>query len=125
MPRVRIQPAGLDLEVGAGESVAEAAWRQDLPWPTRCWGRAECMACFTRILAGELAAVPAQEEERQAVRTRMADRMRNDPLVRLACRLQVGGNGLVLHKAGVQAVAPPENHRRTDVSMTTRHRKSE
>lgn len=110
MPRVRIQPSGIELDVQAGESVAEAAWRQDYVWPTRCWGQADCMSCFARIVDGELAARPAGPEELDAVRFKMAERLRSDPLVRLACRLEVVGNGLVLHKAGVRPAQAEDNN---------------
>ncbi|MTD15184.1 2Fe-2S iron-sulfur cluster binding domain-containing protein [Nakamurella sp. YIM 132087] len=100
MPKVRVLPAGVDLEVREGEAVAEAAWRQGYVWPTQCWGQADCMSCFTRIVDGELCAVPAEELELDAVRLKMAGRMRNDPLIRLACQLRCRGEGLVLEKKG-------------------------
>ncbi len=100
MPRVTIQPSGIELDVDPGESVAEAAWRQGYVWPTRCWGQADCMSCFTRIVDGELAAVPAEEFELDAIRFRMNPRLRSNALIRLACQLKVAGRGLVLDKPG-------------------------
>jgi 2Fe-2S ferredoxin len=101
VPRVLILPSGIELEVAPGESVAEAAWRQGYVWPTQCWGQADCMTCFTKILDGELSAVPAAEFELDAVRLKMSDKMKSNPLVRLGCQLRVAGPGLVLQKAGV------------------------
>lgn len=104
MPIVRVEPAGLEFEVEPGEGVAEAAWRQGYTWPTKCWGQAECMVCWVRILDGELAAEPPSEDELFAMRSRLPVKLRS-PLTRLACQLRVKGDGLVLEKKGVK---PPE-----------------
>ena len=100
MHRVRVEPAGVEVEVERGESVAEAAWRQGYTWPTRCWGRAECMMCFARITDGELAAEPASAEEQVQMRALMPARLRSE-VTRLACQLRVVADGLVLEKRGV------------------------
>ncbi|WP_281356262.1 2Fe-2S iron-sulfur cluster-binding protein [Acrocarpospora macrocephala] len=101
MPWVTVEPSGVRFEVREGESVAEAAWRQGYVWPTKCWGQADCMSCFTKIVDGELSAVPAGTEELDAMRLKMVARVRG-PMVRLACRLTVKKDGLVLHKQGVR-----------------------
>jgi len=63
MPVIHIEPGGIDLEVGPNESVAESAWRQGYTWPTRCWGQADCMVCWVRILDGELASRERRYDE--------------------------------------------------------------
>lgn len=103
MPKVRVEPSGVEVEVGPDESVAEAAWRQGYTWPTKCWGQAECMVCFVRILDGELQTEPPSEAELSAMRTRLPRRWRS-PLTRLACQLRITGDGVVVEKKGV---APP------------------
>lgn len=110
MPRVRIQPSGLELEVDEGEAVAEAAWRQGYHWPTQCWGQADCMTCFTRILDGELCALPADQLELDAIRLKMSGRFRTDPLIRLACQLRCKGDGLVLQKQGFRPAEPADQN---------------
>jgi ferredoxin, 2Fe-2S len=100
MSMVRVEPSGIEFEVAAGESVAEAAWRHGYTWPTKCWGQAECMVCWARILDGELSAEAPSEEERLAMRSRLPTKLRS-PFTRLACRLCVTGDGLVLEKKGV------------------------
>lgn len=110
MPRVTIQPAGIELEVNEGESVAEAAWRQDYVWPTQCWGQADCMSCFTKIVDGELCAVPAEQVELDAIRLKMSGRFKTNPLVRLGCQLRCHGSGLVLEKKGFRPAAPADNN---------------
>jgi 2Fe-2S ferredoxin len=104
MPVIHIEPGGIDLEVGPNESVAESAWRQGYTWPTRCWGQADCMVCWVRILDGELAVEPPGEEELLAMRSKLPAKLRS-PFTRLACRLRVTGDGLVVEKKGVK---PPE-----------------
>lgn len=110
MARVKILPAGLDLEVEAYESVAEAAWRQGLVWPTQCWGQLECMSCFTRIVGGERDALPAGDAELDAVRMKMPGPMASDSLVRLACQLRCRGDSLVLEKRGVRKAESEDNN---------------
>lgn len=100
MPIVRIEPAGLDLEVRPGEAIAEAAWRQGYKWPTRCYGQAECMACALRVVEGELQTEPAGEEETERMQALLPRRLRG-PSTRLACRVRVTGDGVVVEKKGV------------------------
>ncbi|GLJ98856.1 hypothetical protein GCM10017594_20530 [Microbacterium terrae] len=110
MPRVRIMPADVELEVNPGESVAEAAWRQGWVWPTQCWGQADCLSCFTRIVDGEQDAVPAEDLELDAIRLKMTGKMRTDGQVRLACQLRCTGTALVLEKRGFRREIPEDNN---------------
>ncbi|MGV9862257.1 2Fe-2S iron-sulfur cluster-binding protein [Rhodococcus koreensis] len=110
MPRVTVQPAGVQFEVEDGESVAEAAWRQGYVWPTRCWGQADCMSCFTKIVGGELNAIPADENELDAIRLKLAAPLRNDPTVRLGCQLRCTGDALVVEKRGFRVTSAEDNN---------------
>lgn len=105
---VRVEdPAGarpVEIEVEPGESVAEAAWRQGYTWPTKCFGQQDCMVCFTKILAGEEMIEEPADDELFAMRTKLPRRLRGS-LVRLGCRVRVGGPGVVLEKKGVRAPA--------------------
>ncbi|MFG1924515.1 2Fe-2S iron-sulfur cluster-binding protein [Cryptosporangium sp. NPDC048952] len=101
MAKVRVEPSGVEFDVEPKESVAEAAWRQDVAWPTKCFGQAECMVCFVKVVDGELSTVPPDDEELFDMRTKMPRRLRT-PLTRLACRLRIKGDGVVLEKKGVQ-----------------------
>ena len=101
MAIVRVEPSGVEFDVGPKESVAEAAWRQDVTWPTKCFGQAECMVCFVKVIDGELQTEPPGDDELFEMRTRMPRRLRT-PMTRLACRLLVKGPGVVLEKRGVQ-----------------------
>jgi 2Fe-2S ferredoxin len=98
---VRVEPAGIEIDVGPNESVAECAWRLGFTWPTRCWGQAECMVCATRLIDGESQVEPPGQEELEQMADRLPRRLRS-PSTRLACRLHVRGDGVVLEKAGVR-----------------------
>lgn len=114
MPIVHIDGSDVDIAVNPGEAVAEAAWRQGFDWPTKCWGQLECMQCFVRIKPneGEVNIVPADDEELFAMRTMFPPRLRS-PMVRLGCRLEVCGEGVVLEKKGVKP--PPSGSPNADV----------
>jgi 2Fe-2S ferredoxin len=96
-----VDPDGIELDVDAGETLLEAAWRLGFDWPTICFGQAECMTCHVRLLAGEAAAEPASNDELERMRTKMSPRLHSS-LRRLACRLRVTGEGLVVEKKGVR-----------------------
>jgi 2Fe-2S ferredoxin len=104
MYTVTIQPSGVELSVEDGESVAVAAWRQGYTWPTTCWGQAQCTICWVTVLegAGQLSTPTAEEDE--ALASTLAPQLFADD-VRLACRVLVAGDGVVLQKKGVRAAA--------------------
>lgn len=104
MPLVSIEPGGLQIAVEPGETLAQAAWRQGYQWPTTCWGEAECMVCAVCVVSGDDAAEPASAEEEEAIIARMPH-FRRKPGTRLACRLLVSGEGLVVEKEGVRPPA--------------------
>jgi len=100
LPVVRIEPLGDEICVRPGEAVAEAAWRLGYHWPTTCFGQANCMACRVRIVAGEQFVVPADDEESEAMRTRLPFATREG--TRLGCRLIVIADGVTVEKRGVR-----------------------
>jgi ferredoxin, 2Fe-2S len=103
MVTVRVEPAGIELDVLPGETVMAAAVRDGYRWPTVCGGLAECGTCVLAVVApppgglarpgpleaGRLAAVPER-------------RFAPDEEWRLACQLRVGAPGLVVRKRGVR-----------------------
>jgi 2Fe-2S ferredoxin len=105
MHTVVVEPSGLRLSVADGESVAEAAWRQGYTWPTTCWGQAECTICWVAVLEGADRVSPVSAEEEGAMEQSLTPHVFTVG-VRLACRLQVHGDGVVLEKKGVRP--PPD-----------------
>ena len=63
--RCLVEPSGLVLEVGQGETIFAAALRSGVDWPTTCEGRAECIRCIVAVVEGELS--PARPDERDAL----------------------------------------------------------
>jgi ferredoxin, 2Fe-2S len=102
LPTVRVEPSGIQFEVDPGESVAEAAWRLGYTWPTLCWGQAECMVCVTKVIEAEDHTEPQADEERTQMQKLLPARLLGDAKSRLACRLLIKGEGVVLEKRGVR-----------------------
>ena len=101
MPVVRVEPSGVEIDLHDGEALALGAWRLGHWWPTTCWGQADCMLCRTEVVEGEERVVPADAEEVDAVRRKLP-RAQHRPGTRLACRLVVTGEGVVVRKDGVR-----------------------
>ena len=99
------------VEVDPGESLLEAAWRAGLDWPTLCYGQAECGVCRVEIVSGHALVAPMSDEERQALRARLAP-SQGGPDVRLACRLMLervadsAVSEVIVHKRNVRSPAP-------------------
>jgi 2Fe-2S ferredoxin len=98
--RVRVEPAGIELDVHEGEPIMTAASRLGYRWPTECGGQAECGVCALEVLAAreELPAPTTLEAERLA--TLPERRLRPESELRLACQLHAV-TGLVVRKRGV------------------------
>jgi ferredoxin, 2Fe-2S len=97
---VRVEPLGIDLEVGERETVMEAAERAGYRWPTTCYGDGTCSVCWMEILQGEdnLSAMEAAEEEGLA---NFSGRRFIKAPVRLACQVTCRGDAVVKKKGVV------------------------
>ena len=98
---VRVEPAGIELDVAPGETVMAAAVRSGYRWPTVCGGLAECGVCVLRVVSSVgLPAPSGLEAARLAVVPER--KLQPDEEWRLACQLRPGAPGLVVHKRGVR-----------------------
>jgi 2Fe-2S ferredoxin len=86
----RRRAPSLSVEVGAGQSVLDAARRAGLPMASACGGEGVCKACRVEVLAGAEHLSPADARERRAL-----ERAGGAPDERLACRACVLGDVLV------------------------------
>ena len=90
---VRVEPAGIDIEVLPGETLFDAALREGYDWPTVCMGQMLCTACHVIICEGAENILPiVQAGEHSAIR-RVSRRLYAGQTdgVRLACQLEVQG----------------------------------
>ena len=96
---VRVDPSGVAIEVGSDENLLEAATRQGFSWPSVCHGLAECGACFVAVQEGVENLSPCTADEIERLST-MPQRLQNTR--RLACRVLITGDGVVVFKPGVR-----------------------
>ena len=101
-PRVRVEPLGVEIEVHAGETLIEAAWRLGYHWPTSCYGQAQCTLCNVAVVAGDEHLSEIGEEEANALWDLLSGRGTRDvSRRRLACRAEVSGP-VTVEKPGVR-----------------------
>ena len=98
---VRVEPAGLDIAVGDGETVMHAAERAGYRWPTVCHGQAVCTTCFFEVIRGDRNLLPAGDVERAALATSPAQLVPREHEIRLACQARVCGD-VTVRKLGVR-----------------------
>jgi len=106
MARVRVEPAGVEVEVPAGVSVFAAALEAGLSWPTICYGQARCTACALRIVDGHRHAEPPGPDEDgvlRQLRGRRRSSAGDSRDTRLACRLTVRG-AVTVEKNGAKPI---------------------
>lgn len=97
---VRVEPAGLEFDVGASETMMQAALRHGYQWPTVCGGEGQCRACFVEVLAGHDCLCAVGRVEAEGIRILAASG--EDPdVVRLACQARVRG-AVTVRKHGVR-----------------------
>ncbi|MFZ5449386.1 MAG: adenylate/guanylate cyclase domain-containing protein [Thermodesulfobacteriota bacterium] len=87
MPIIKFLPDDQEVEVNEGETILLAGLRANISHAHLCGGSARCSTCRVIILEGLENCAPRNAEE-QAI----ADMLRFDPKVRLACQTVVTGN---------------------------------
>jgi adenylate cyclase len=87
MPHINFLPDKKEVEVDEGETILLAGLRANIPHAHICGGGARCSTCRVIILEGLENCAPRNPEE-QAI----AEMLRFDPKVRLACQTVVKGN---------------------------------
>jgi adenylate cyclase len=87
MPLIHFLPDGKEVEVNEGETILLAALRAGIAHTHLCGGSARCSTCRVIIIEGLENCAPRNPEEQC-----IADMLRFDPKVRLACQTVVTGN---------------------------------
>jgi 2Fe-2S ferredoxin len=98
---VHVQPSGVDVEVGDGQSVMAAAEGQGIFWPTVCHGLAECHTCFFVVVEGTEHLEPPDRLEAVALQQFAGRSWYEGKIIRLACQARVRGP-VVVRKPGVR-----------------------
>ncbi|MFN0095415.1 MAG: 2Fe-2S iron-sulfur cluster-binding protein [Dehalococcoidia bacterium] len=101
MPRVRVEPADIEFEAEANESLVEAATRAGYFWPVGCALNGECSNCACEVISGLARLTPMGRYERQNVIRQRGPRAVDDPRLRFACQARVLGD-VVVYKRGVE-----------------------
>lgn len=87
MPRIRLLPADVTVEVSSGTSLLDAVVAAGLPIARSCGADGICGKCALRILAGATALSAETDAE-----TQIKARNRVEPEHRLACRACARGD---------------------------------
>jgi ferredoxin, 2Fe-2S len=100
MPRIRVEPIGIEVEAARGETVHDAVRAQGYYWPVGCALNGECTNCAMDVLSGvgRLSAM-GRFERANLVRQRGVASIQ-DPRLRLACQARIEGD-VVVYKRGV------------------------
>jgi ferredoxin len=100
MPRVTVQPSGIEFDAPEGETIFQAARDAGYWWPTSCGGKGECTNCAGLILQGmENLSAMGRYEEFNLRRQRGRGALQQP--VRLCCQARVYGD-VEVQKPGVR-----------------------
>jgi 2Fe-2S ferredoxin len=101
MPRILVEPTGIELDAAEGESVMDAAERLGYFWPVGCAKNGECTNCAMEVVSGVGRLSAMGRYERKNLLRQRGPRSVEDPRLRLACQARVHGD-VVVYKRGVQ-----------------------
>lgn len=104
MPRIRVEPLGVEVDAVAGDTVMDAVNAQGFFWPVGCLKNGECTNCAMEVVSGLGRLSAMGRYERQNLLRQRGQRSIEDPRLRLACQARVEGD-VVVYKQGVR----PEN----------------
>jgi 2Fe-2S ferredoxin len=111
---MRVEPAGINVEVRPGETLMRAAWRAGYDWPTLCYAMGRCTACQCEVLEG-LHVLSERTQAESALLSGLDRRVRrvNPRRVRLACQVTVTGD-VTVRKPGVKKQTASSDERTAD-----------
>ncbi len=101
MPRIRVEPIGIEVEASPGETVLDAVNAGGYYWPVGCSRNGECTNCAMEVVSG-LGRISAMGRfERLNLIRQRGPRSIEDPRLRLACQARADGD-IVVFKRGVE-----------------------
>lgn len=106
MPRIRVEPIGIEVEAPRGESVLDAVSAQGYFWPVGCQKNGECTNCAMEVISGVGRLSQMGRYERQNLVRQRGPRSIEDARLRLACQARLEGD-VIVYKRGVTPASPP------------------
>ena len=100
MPRIRVEPLGVEIEAPVGETVMDAVCAAGYFWPVGCAKTGECTNCAMEVVSGIGRLSQMGRYERQNLLRQRGTRSLEDTRLRLACQARVEGD-VVVYKRGV------------------------
>jgi 2Fe-2S ferredoxin len=100
MPRIRVEPLGIELEAKRGETVMDAFNSQGYFWPVGCARNGECTNCAMEVISGVGRLSGMGRYERENLVRQRGVRSVEDPRLRLACQARIEGD-VIVYKRGV------------------------
>jgi len=100
VPRIRVEPLGIEVEAPYGETVMNAVCAQGYFWPIGCDKAGECTNCAMEVISGIGRLSNMGRYERENLIRQRGRQTLEDPRLRLACQAHVEGD-VVVHKQGV------------------------
>ena len=101
MPKVRVEPEGLEFEAAAGQTIMAAAQEAGLYWPTTCGGEGVCTTCSCIVEKGGESLTPMGRSELRTLTSELPEPVVRKRRLRLACQARVHGD-VVVSKRGVR-----------------------
>jgi ferredoxin len=100
MPRIRVEPLGIEVEAPRGETVMQAVSACGYFWPVGCAMNGECTNCAMSVVSGIGRLSTMGRYERQNLVRQRGANSTEDPRLRLACQARIEGD-VVVYKRGV------------------------
>ena len=100
MPRIRVEPLGIEVEAAHGETVVDAIEARGYYWPVGCPKNGECTNCAMDVISGVGRLTAMGRYERQNLARQRGARSLEDRRLRLACQARIEGD-VVVYKRGV------------------------
>ena len=104
MAHLRVNPAGIELDLLEDETLLEGAERLGYSWPTICGGVGMCTLCWVEVEEGANNLSAMSQLEANALSANRGRDGEIEPNVRLGCQVTVHGR-VVVHKRGVNEAA--------------------
>ncbi|MEG3848370.1 adenylate/guanylate cyclase domain-containing protein [Microcoleus sp. herbarium19] len=98
MPYIQYLPDDRSIEVDDDDIILEASVRAGIPHTHICGGSARCSTCRVLIVEGLEFCSPRTSPEEE-----LAQKLRLDPEIRLACQTQVAGGNVILRRLAIDS----------------------